>query len=247
MKHLLLFINFLFLLSSCGTSKSQDPLKGKIAVYNYEIKEYSIYINSETPIMLFDASDQFGGVYWLNKNEFLSTENFFSGINPMEKRCDIIRLDLSGNLLERVYEASKGELAWPLYTSKDDRYLLFTTHHIVDPKVHPFEGLTPMLSLAIMELGQKEVIYRIDSIGRSPNFKVEESPWLYSGYRFVFSIDDKTQLQLNEEGQRINPTTSSEGVYIFDLTTKEKKLLVPGAHTAIASPTKDQLAYQKDN
>jgi len=226
---------------------AQDSLEGKIAVYNYNSQEYSIYINSETPFISFNVNDQFGGIYWLNSNdEFLSSENF-SGITRMERRCDIIKLDLSGSIVDRIYEAKKGELAWPLYTSRDDKYLLFTTHNLVDPEVYPFEGLTPMLTLAVIDLEQKEVIIKLDSIGRSPNFKVVESPWLFSGYQFVYSIDGKTKMQLDGDDKRLNPNTSDEGVYIFDLTTEKNILLVPGAHTAITSPTNNQIAYQKDN
>lgn len=248
MRTIFLFLNLLFLFQGCNMSEVQDPLKGRIAVYNYQSKQYSIYINSDTPSISFNLVNQFGGIYWLNSSEgFLGYENFLLGLTREEKRCDIVLFDSLGSLSERVYESKNGEFAWPLYTSRNDKYLLFTTHHLADPKKYPFEGLTPMLSLSIMDLEEKKIIHEIDSIGRSPNFKVAESPWLYSGYRFVYSIDGKTQLQLEGEEKEINPVTSSEGVYIFDLASRKKKLLVPGAHTAIASPIKDQLAYQKDN
>lgn len=50
------------------------------------------------------------------------------------------------------------------------------------------------------------------------------------------------------EGNVINSVDEeSEGVYVYDLTTDQIKLLVPGGRFAIASPIRDQIAYIKDN
>src|SRR5690606_15109750 len=114
-------------------------------------------------------------------------------------------------------------------------------------KIYPFEALTPMLSLVIMDLEQRNVITKIDSIGRDPNLKINESPWLYEGYRFVYSIDGGTKLKLEGEEKPINPVEATEGIYLFDVPTGERKLLVPGGRSAIASPTSNQIAYEKDN
>lgn len=247
MRYFPLVLVLLLLFSSCGEQEAQEVLKGRIATYNHMTKEYSIYIDSKTPVASFKIGDRLSGIDWLsNKDEFLSSEEF-PGITEMDFRIDIVRCDLSGLVKERIYKSEKGEIAWPLYSSKNDKHLLLTTHHRADPKVYPFEGLTPMLTLVIMDLEKKTIIHKIDSIGRSPNFKVEESPWLYSGDRFVYSIDGGVQLRLEGQSEMINPVTSEAGVYIFDLNSKSRKLLVPGAHTAIASPTKNLIAYQKDN
>jgi hypothetical protein len=133
-------------------------LPGKIAVSNLMTNEYSIYINSEEPkfIKLSKRRDvEYSGVDWLNTNDaFIGTEGI-NGSSSMDYRCNIVEFDTSGQMTARIYESEKGELAWPEYPSRDDRYLVFTTHRIVDPTVYPFEGLTPMLSLAIMDLKEK--------------------------------------------------------------------------------------------
>jgi Tol biopolymer transport system component len=104
-----------------------------------------------------------------------------------------------------------------------------------------------MLSLEILDLDQKKVIIKIDSIGRSPNFWIEESPWLYEGYRFVYSIDGGTKLKLQDEEKLINPVETKEGVYVFDVLSGERKLLVPNGRNAIASPASNKIAYEKEN
>lgn len=244
-----IFINWL-LIHSCTMIESGGPLPGKIAVRKLMEDECFIYVDSDVSKSSFkvrkDKEVQYSGFTWLNKKDaFIGTE-VIDRSNRNKHRSNIAQFDLSGKLIDRIYEAEKGELAWPSYSSWDDKYLLFTTHRIAD-SAHPFEGLTPMLSLMIMELDQKKVIKRIDSIGRSPNFKIEESPWLYEGYQFVYSLDGGTKLRLEGQEELINPVEDTEGIYLFDVLTGKRKLLVPGGRSAIASPTSNQIAYEKDN
>jgi len=224
-------------------------LPGKIVVSTLMEHKYSTYVNSDSPKSSFNLSKnpgvEYSGVNWFNtRDAFIGTESI-NRLTSTEYRCNIVELDLSGKMTERIYEAKKGELAWPKYPSWDDKYLIFTTHRNVDPKVYPLEGLTPMLSLVIMDLKQKKVITKIDSIGRSPNILIEESPWLHSGYQFVYSIDGGTKLKGKEK--LINPVEATEGIYLLDVPAGERKLLVSGGHSAIASPTGNRIAYEKDN
>lgn len=246
----LIFLNWL-LIHSCSIMNSGDALSGKIAVKKLMEYECLIYIDSDIASSSFkiknDKEAEYSGFKWLNtKDAFIGTEGI-PGLIQMEYRCNIVEFDLSGKITDRIYEAEKGELAWPWHSSRDDKYLIFTTYREVDPKVYPFEGLTPMLSLVIMDLKQKKVITKIDSIGRFPNFKIEESPWLYEGYQFVYSIDGGTKLKLEGEEKLINPVEATEGIYLFDVPTGDRKLLVPGGRSAIASPTSNRIAYEKDN
>ncbi len=246
----LIFLNWLFIYS-CNMINSGDPLPGKIVVSNSQEHEYFIYVDSDTPKSSFklryDNEVKYSGVDWLNtRDAFIGTEGI-SGLTQMEYRCNIVEFDLSGKVTDRIYEAEKGELAWPKYSSKNDRYLIFTTHRQADPKVFPFEGLTPMLSLVIMNLEQRKVITKIDSIGRDPNLWIAESPWLHEGYQFVYSIDGGTKLKLEGKDKLINPVETTEGIYVFDVPTGERKLLVPGGRSAIASPTSNKIAYEKEN
>jgi Tol biopolymer transport system component len=225
-------------------------LPGKIGVTNLVASEYSVYMNSDDPKPLELSGHpgvEYSGVDWLNtKDAFIGTESI-KGSTNMDYRCNIVEFDMSGEMVTRIYEAGEGELAWPEYSSRDDRYLIFTTHRIADPTIYPFEGLTPMLSLVIMDLKQNKVVTRIDSIGRSPSFMIEESPWLHSGYQFVYTIDDGPQLRAEGEEKPVNTVKEARGVYLFDVLSGEHKLLVPGGRSAIASPAKDQIAYEKEN
>ena len=230
---------------------SGKPLRGKILVLKSQQHICFLYEDSDIPKspfkLKYDKEAEYSGLDWLNtKDAFVGTEGI-PGFTPMEFRCNIVEFDLLGRITDRIYEAEKGELAWPWHSSRDDKYLIFTTQRKANPKLHPFEGLTPMLSLEIMDLEQKKVIIKIDSIGRFPNFQIEESPWLHEGYRFVYSIDGGTKIKLQGEEKLINPVEVTEGIYIFDVGSGERKLLVLGGRNAIASPTNNEIAYEKEN
>jgi hypothetical protein len=236
---------------SCDMKNEVVILPGKIVVSKSVDHEYSVYVNSDTPTSSFklpkDKVVEYSGVDWLNtRDAFIGTESI-NGLTAREYRCNIVEFDMSGRMSERIYEAETGELAWPEYSSWDDKYLVFTTHRYMDPKIYPFEGLMPMLSLVIMNLEQKKVVAKIDSIGRSPNFIIDESPWLQDGYRFVYSIDNGTKLRLVDEAKPMNSAESTEGIYLFDVSSGEGKLLISGGRSAIASPTNNQIAYEKEN
>jgi hypothetical protein len=246
-----LSLAFILAINSCTMNAQEIELPGKIAVWKYRDHDCVIYIEGETAQLHFKArhDDKFeqGSFTWLNKTDnFLGTE-LLHGTSSREDRSSIVQFDLSGKVVGKIYDAQAGELAWPLYSSWDDKYFLFTTHSVADPKLYPFEGLTPMLSLVIMDLEQRRVITTIDSIGRSPNFLIEESPWLHTGYRFIYSIDGGTQLELQNSQKIINPVETTEGVYIYEVTSGKRKLLVSGGRSAIASPTDNQIAYEKNN
>ena len=227
------------------------PLPGKIVVTDTQKFECFIYEGSDIPKSSFklknDKEAKYSGVDWLNtKDAFVGTEGI-PGLTRMEYRCNIVEFDLSGKITGRIYEAEMGELAWPYYSSWDDKYLLFMIQWKADPVKYPFEGLAAMVSLAVMDLEQKKVVAKLDSVGRFPNLRVEESPWLHEGYQFIYSIDGGTKLKLQGEEKLINPVETPEGVYTFDVTSGERKLLVPGGRSAIASPISNQIAYEKDN
>jgi hypothetical protein len=246
----LIFLNWLFI-HSCNMINSGDPLPGKIVVSKTQEHEYVIYMNSDIPKSSFKLRDDnevsYSWVEWLNtKDAFIGTEGI-PGLTRMEYRNNIVQFDLSGKVTDRIYEAEKGELASPRNSSWDDKYLLFTIEREADPIKHPFEGLAPMVSLAVMDLERKKVVVKLDSVGRFPNLRIEESPWLHGGYQFVYSISSGVKFKLEGQEGFINPVESPEGIYLFDVLSGERKLLVPGGRSAIVSPTSNQIAYKKDN
>jgi len=242
------FLNWLFIYS-CNMINSGDPLPGKIVVSNSQTHEYFIYADSDIPKSSFKVRDDnevsHSWVEWFNKKDaFLGTE-CIDGLTPMEYRCNIVQFDLSGKITGRIYEAQKGELAAPRNTSWDDKYLLFTIEREADPIKYPFEGLAPMVSIEVMDLEQKKVVVKLDSAGRFPNLHIEESPWLHEGYQFVYSIYGGVKFKLKGQEELINPVETTEGIYLFDVLSWERRLLVPGGHSAIASPTSNQIALRK--
>jgi hypothetical protein len=246
----LIFLHWLFI-HSCNMINSGDPLPGKIVVSKTQEHEYLIYMNSDIPKSSFKLRDDnevsYSWVEWLNtKDAFVGTEGI-PGLTPMEYRNNIVQFDLSGKITDRIYEAEKGELAAPRNSSWDDKYLLFTIERLADPIKYPFEGLASMVSLAVMDLEQKKVVVKLDSVGRFPNLSIEESPWLHEGYQFVYSIYGGVKFKLKGQEELINPVESPEGIYLFDVLSGERKLLVPGGRSAIVSPTSNQIAYKKDN
>ena len=246
---LFIFTHFLAIIS-CHMENSGIPLPGKIAVEDNTNHTCVIYIDSSNGKTAFkirnDQEVRYSGFTWLNKEDnFLGAESM-PGLSRSDYKSNIAKFDLSGRIIERIYEAQNGEIAWLGYPSRNDKYLIFTTHRIVDPNLYPFEGLAPMLSLKIMDINEKKVFKIIDSIGRSPNFKLQESPWLNDGNRFVYSMSAENELMSG--GKAINPLEEVlTGVYVYDLTTDQKTLLVPGGRLAIASPISNQVAYVKDN
>jgi hypothetical protein len=231
---LIYVILFGLLAYSCENLNSGEPLKGKIIARGIQDSNCYIYVNSEKPIASFirkkDKESEYSGFTWLNtRDSFIGNEMIF-GESTMYDRDNIALFDQSGKLIDRIYQAKSGEMAWPLYSSLDDKYYIFTTHRFSDP--------TCMLSLIIMNLNQKKIIRRIDNIGN--DFEVNESPWLHGGYRFVYSMAEY-------QGKEVNPILEPQGVYLFDIVSGERNMLIPGGSDAVVSPTKNEIAYQKDN
>jgi hypothetical protein len=205
--------------------------------------------NSSNPITLFkkthDSVTTHSGFTWMNKEDFLIGTETIWGPNHRDRRSNIIKVDLNGKVIRKLYEAEKGELAWPLYTSWDDKYLLFTSDLLTDPYIYPFEALSPMVSLVIMDLNNEQVLIKIDSLGRPPNLEFEESPWLHDNQRFIYSLGDNFMLKTKDT--LINPIFNNKGVYLYDIAVRAKKLIIPDGKSAIVSPVENLIAFEKNN
>lgn len=229
-------------------SEKEIVLPGKIAVSSSE-QVCSIYDNSRVSKLQFNLRNgktiTYGGLAWLNQSDsFVGTE-YIEANGRGIYRGNIVCFDITGRISRRIYESMDNEIAGDSYTSRNDKWVLFTTQKRGDPKTAPFEGLTPMLSLVIMDFTQKKIIKRIDSIGRSPNIQLHESPWLFDESSFIYSVSGENRLV--NDGDTVNPIEEGvAGVYVYDLNIDKRKLLVPGGRLAIASPVSLQLAYVKD-
>ena len=118
-----------------------------------------IYDNSNTATAKFkimsDRNIQYSGFMWLNNSDrFIGTEYFKTDTTGIYK-ADVVALDLSGNIVDRVYESQDGEIAWYGYPSRTDKRLLFTTQKKGDLKVNPLEGLNRSLTIMVMNFKKK--------------------------------------------------------------------------------------------
>ncbi|MBI1767615.1 MAG: hypothetical protein HY015_11150 [Bacteroidetes bacterium] len=193
-----------------------------------------------------DKEFSYSGLRWMyNDDSFIGVEYLRTESGRIYKG-NIVRFGINGEIIDRIYESEDGELAGDTYPSRNDKKLLVTTERIGDKKKNPLEGLSRKQSVMIMDLEHKKVIKKIENIGSSPSLQIEESPWLYNGDRFVYSITSGRKIV--NEGEVINPVEEGyAGVYIYDLTTDQKKLLIPGGRFAIASPIDNRVAYIKNN
>src|SRR5688572_2611821 len=141
-------------LYSCKMNNYGDSLPGKILVSKSQEHVSFLYEGSTVAQCSIkeraDNEKDYSVLAWLNtEDSFFGTEGI-SGTTRMDYKCNIVQFDISGEIKNRIYEAEKGELAWPKYSSWDDKYLIFTTHRIMNPELYPFEALAPMASLVIM-------------------------------------------------------------------------------------------------
>jgi len=229
-------------------NRKEIILPGKIAVESSSDKMYFIYDSSFSSKskfnVIYDKKIRYSGFSWMNtSNEFIGIESFHTDTSGTYKG-NVVRFDLGGNIVERIYESAENEIAGGTYLSVNDKNLIFMTLKSNKRTENPLEGLTPMLSLVIMDFEKKQVIKKIDSIGRAPNFEMHESPWLFDESRFIYSISGENKIIV--EGVNINPVEEQAGIYIYDIVTDQKKLLVPNARFGVCSPVDLRIAYLKD-
>lgn len=242
----LTFLNLL-LLSSCAMDAPGKPLLGKITIIGGD--SCIIYMDSDTPHSSFklkrDRNEvEYYVTNWLHtKDAFIGGEGL-PGANYMDERSNIVVFDLAGKIIDRIYKAEKGEIACAWYTSWDDKYLIFTSERNMNPDNPAFDD-GYRVPLKIMDIKQKKVIGRIDSIYEFPNFLIEESPWLHGdGYRFLYSMNVHPNFKDDEKS--INPTGAAEGVYVFDVNTGKSNLLIPGGFSAAVSPVANRVVFERD-
>jgi hypothetical protein len=236
LKLLFFILANIWLTCSCSMFDKPKPLKGKIIVERVFDSIIRVYDNSDKPMDTFKTRDDsklaYGMFNWLNtKDSLIGYEDINREVDWFHV-CNIALFDLRGRLIEYIYKAERGETALPLYPSRNDKYLLFTTQKT--------NVATSQVSLVIMDLEKRMIVGKIDSFGWNPFFFIHESPWLHGGYRFVYTYGDI-------EGDPNNPNTVPRGVYIYDILSRERKMLIPGGDFAVVSPTTNEIAYEKDH
>lgn len=240
---------FLSCIDNANEKKAEEEitLPGKIAV---SINDTCfIYDNTHTGVAKFKARNdehiEYGNFTWINKQDsLLGIEYIKESKNKINQR-NIACFDLNGNIISTIYEAGDSMLAGIPYLSKKDNRLLFTLEKLGDFRKNPFAGLSSEQSVVIMDFDKKEILKKIEKIGRTPNFTIDDSPWLFDETRFLYSIVGGRQIIAY--GKRVNPESADPpGVYIYNITTDQKKLLIRDGHSVTCSPVDIRISYIKD-
>jgi hypothetical protein len=88
------------------------------------------------------------------------------------------------------------------------------------------------------------LITKIERIGTSLTFELHESPWLDED-RFVYSLSNEKQIIVGDTGISSLQGDAS-GIYIYNIITNQKMLLIPEARFAVCSPTDSRIGYIMD-
>ncbi len=243
-----------YIFDSCHMSNDKNlneqkiTLPGKIAFTPRGKNICFIFDNSDTSTAQFkvrnDKQVEYGEFTWVNSRDSLVGVEFIKTAKTGINQGNIVCFDLTGNIISRIYESQDGEIAGGSYLSRRDKRLLFETQKKGDVKINPFEGLSRELSIVVMDFNKKEIIKRIENIGLSTYFAMHESPWLFDEGRFLYSISGDREISTN--GVRVNPKSADDpGVYIYDISTDQKKLLIPDGRFVICSPVDLRISYVK--
>lgn len=238
----------LVIINSCGMKEEINLLPGKIAITSNN-HVCSIYDNADSVRFKFNVKSNedvhYGGFTWLNGKDSFAGSEYIPGKAREEYKGNIALFDLNGKIIERIYESQMGEIADGAFSSKNDKYLLFTIQRVGDLNINPLEGLMRMNSIIIMDFEKKEVIRALENLGRSPNFNIHESPWIFDENRFIFSISNENKI-VAQGKDMTSVENDSAGIYMYDLVTDQKKMIAPGGRFGIASPVAPEIAYIKD-
>lgn len=184
---------------------------------------------------------EYGYFTWLHKKDsFIGIELL---MYPAHKilQGNIVSFDLSGNIIDRIYD-STGEIAGIASLSANDSLLLFTSITRGNPGKDPFAGFNAEVSIVIMDFKKKEIMRRIE--GFTMALESLRSPWIYGENRFLFAISEDRKIIV--EGERVNKKSKYDpGIYIYDLSTGQKKLLIADGHSVRCSPVDLRFSYIK--
>lgn len=254
----LVFIIFILTLVSCKQTNSTGLseiealdtnkiiLPGKLVVVDIQQDSGVIYDNSNIGKVRFKIGrfndTAFSGRSWMHTSDYLVASENIKVKNRGIIKANLVKLNINNNFIGHIYEASEGELAAGAYFTQDDRLLLFTITKPGDREKNPLEGLMRMNSLFIMDFKSREIIKKIDNVGITPIFSLEESPWLYDGSGFIYSINYESGIAGRYE---LNEKKAAAGIYIYNISEDKKKLLIPEAYFGICSPVDLKIAYKK--
>jgi hypothetical protein len=236
-------------LVSCSDSKKKINLPGKIVVSTKSDTCYVFDNNFDSAIAVFSTranKTEYGsGLIWSNQGDNFWGVELFEAPPKGIYKGKIVRFDLSGKIIDTIYSPLDNEIPGFAYPSRNEKMLLFTSRKLADINKNPLGALTEPDDLFVMDLTQKKITGKIEKIGAVPNFSLEESPWLYDGQHFIFSIATETEVSVTGSATRSVKETPA-GIYIYDVKSNQKRMLIPGGSFGICSPVGTQIAYIKN-
>jgi len=231
---------------ACNMSKkNQIQLPGKILVERDD--RFYIYNNSskskKSSLLIDEKGIRFCGLRWFY-GEVCDSLIGLEYIKPPgggTTQSNIVILDLDGKLIRRVYEVEH-DIVNSVFLSPKNNKLLFSVERSRDYKKFPFEGLLRSQSLIVMDFKSNRIVTRIDSLGNSSTLEIDESPWLPNEDKFIYTISINKNIIF--EGNLIDTTIHERpGIYLYNISTKTKTLLIENGRHGVVSPLNNSIAY----
>lgn len=248
-----IFIIFFAGLSfSCNTIYEEDVLiKGRAAYQEWPNRKLVDIITDSTwsKIQLKgDSTKEYSDLILANTiDEFLAIEYSKSKVYPTGRTVegDIVKLNLHGEVIDKILDFEQGQLPGSLALSKNDSKLLFTLENDYFEPSNPIGQLNRPIDIYIMDYKTRNILKRIDTVGHSMNVWINNSPWLSDESNFIYDFRADQQMKMAGDTTNSNPVRQP-GIYIYDLTKGEQKLLIDGGYSGVVSPTADKIAFLKD-
>jgi len=248
----LLTVLFTGLSFSCGTVFEEEvPTKGRAAYQEWPNRKLVDIIIDSTwrKIELKgDSTKDYSGLILANtSDEFLVIEYSKSKVYPTGRTVegDIVKMNLKGEVIDKIFDCEQGELTGNLALSKNDSKLLFTLEHDYFNPDDPIGQLNRPVNIYVMDYKSRSIKNRIDTVGLSLNAWINDNPWLSDEARFIYDFRTDRQIKMASDTSTSAPT-EQPGIYLYDLTRKKQELLIEGGYSGEVSPTADKIAFLKD-
>lgn len=194
-----------------------------------------------------DSTKEYSGLILANKSdEFLIVEHSRSKIPPVGRTIegDIVKMNLNGEVIEKLFDCEWGEITGNLALTKDDSKLLFTLSRDSYNPSNPIADLNHPTNVYIMDYKTKRITKTIDTLGLSFFVWINNRPWLSDGTGFIYDFRTDRQFKMANDTY-LSPKEQS-GIYVYDLTTDRQTLLIAEGYSGEVSPTADKIAFLKD-
>lgn len=237
---------------SCGTAFEKEvSTKGRAAYQEWPNRKLVDIIIDSTwrkVELKGDSTKDYSGLILANtSDEFLVIEYSKSKVYPTGRTVegDIVKMNLQGQIIDKIFDCQQGELTGNLALSKNDSKLLFTLEHDYFNPDDPIGQLNRPVNIYIMDYKSRDITTRIDTIGLSLNAWINDSPWLSDETKFIYDFRTDRQIKMANDTSKSIPT-EQPGIYLYDLTKNSQTLLIEGGYSGEVSPTEDKIAFLKD-